>query len=49
MGCGFPEVWIGSGLGWPGMDFGVVGELCHVEAHFEALDALIFMVPSLSP
>ena len=29
---------IGSGLGWPERDFGVVGELCHVGAHFEALD-----------
>ena len=27
------------------MDFKVVCELCHVWAHFKALDALIFMAP----
>ena len=43
------SLWIGSGLGWPDRDFGIVGELCHVGAHFEALDALIFMAPSVSP
>ena len=26
--------------------FGVVGELCHVRARFEALEMLIFMAPS---
>ena len=43
------KVWIGSGLGWPERDFGVVGELYHVGAHFEALDALILMMPLVSP
>ena len=28
------------------MDFWVGGELCHVRAHLEALDVLVFMVPS---
>ena len=32
--------WIGTGLGWPERDFGVVIALCHVGAHFEALDML---------
>ena len=40
------RVWIGPGLGWPERDFGVVGKLCHVGAHFEALDAL-FIAPSV--
>ena len=39
-------LWIRYGLGWPERDFGVVGELCHVGAHFEDLDALIFMALS---
>ena len=32
--------------GWPERDFGVVIQLCHVGARFEALDTLIFMAPS---
>ena len=39
-------LWMGSGLGWPERDFGVVGNLCHVGPFFEDLDTLIFMVPS---
>ena len=38
--------WIGSGLGWPERDFGIVGELCHVGARFKDPDAPIFMAPS---
>ena len=34
--------------GWPERDFGVIIHLCHVGARFEALDALIFIVPSVS-
>jgi len=41
--------WMGSGLGWLERDFGVVGELCHVGVRFKALEALIFMAPSLLP
>ena len=40
------SLWIRSGLGWPERDFGVVIQLCHVGARFEALGALIFMAPS---
>ena len=40
---------IGSGLGWPEGDLGVMGELCHVGARFEALDVLIFIALSISP
>ena len=40
---------LGSGVGWSERDFGVVGKLCHVEADFEALDALIFMAPAVLP
>ena len=43
------RIWIGPGLGWPERDFEVVGKLYHVGAHFKALDALIFMAPSVSP
>ena len=43
------RIWIGPGLGWPERDFEVVGKLYHVGAHFEALDALIFMAPSVLP
>ncbi len=38
------SLWIGSDLGWPERDFGVVGELSHVGAHFKVFDALIFML-----
>ena len=34
--------------GWPERDFGVMVQLCHVGARFEALDALIFIAPSVS-
>ena len=33
--------------GWPERDIGVIVQLCHVGAHFEALDALIFTVASV--
>ena len=48
-GTGLDWAWIGPGLGWSERDFGVVGKLCHVEADFEALDALIFMAPAVLP
>ena len=35
--------------GWPEKDFGVIVQLCHVGARFEALDTLIFIAPSVSP
>ena len=43
------SLWIGPGLGWSERAFGVVSKLCHVEADFEALDALIFMAPAVLP
>ena len=42
------RVWIRRSRGWPERDFGVIVQLCHVGARFEALDALIFIVPSVS-
>jgi len=42
------SLWIGSGLGWPERDFGVMGELCHVGARFEALDESVLTAPSVS-
>ena len=41
-------VWIRRSRGWPERDFGVIVQLCHVGARFEALDALIFIAPSVS-
>ena len=35
--------------GWPERDFGVVVQLYHVGARFEALDAMIFMASSVLP
>ena len=43
------QVWIRRSRGWPERDFGVIVQLCHVGARFEALDALIFIAPSVSP
>ena len=40
------SLWIRSGLSWPERDFGVVIQLWHVGAHFEALGVLILMAPS---
>ena len=34
--------------GWPERDLGVMGELCHVGAHFEALDESVLTAPSVS-
>ena len=42
------RVWIRRSRGWPERDFGVMVQLCHVGARFEALDALIFIAPSVS-
>ena len=39
------SLWIGSGLGWPERDFGVMGGLYHVGARFEALDESVLTVP----
>ena len=36
-------------IGWPERDFGVVGELFHEGARFKALEAMIFIEPSVSP
>ena len=33
--------------GWPERDLGVMGELCHVGAHFEALDESVLTAPSV--
>jgi len=35
--------------GWPERDFGVIVQLCHEGAHFEALEALTFIATSVSP
>ena len=40
------RVWIRRSRGWPERDFGVMVQLCHVGARFEALNVLIFMEPS---
>ena len=40
------SLWFRSGLVWPERDNGVVGQLCQVGAHFEALNEAVFMVPS---
>ena len=48
-GLPLDQVWIRLSRGWPERDFLVIVQLFHVGPRFEALDALIFIVPSISP
>ena len=41
------SLWIGSGLGWPERVLEVVVQLCHVDAHFKALDESVLTAPSV--